>query len=257
MTLSPPDVDDRIFPHMQGEPGRGGTAALSAVAHLAALALLLTVATQVPPAPPEAPAIPMVFTAPAPAPSLPTAAPMQTSVPLASVQLARPAPQAPPIAMAIAPLAAFHIARVRPAHDTATRAPAPAAPRQSPAPPSAAAGQAGPRAAPQSNDGQVLRIQIAQFAGSIHEAVQAAAMMPPAARRQHREGRAEVRFSYLDGAVAEVGLAQSSQSRLLDDAALSAVAHARYPAPPAPLRGHKLPMLLWIEFRMAASSADG
>ena len=254
MTLSPPDMEERIFLPARSEPGRGGTTALSAMAHLAALCLLLTVVTQVPPAPPEAPAIPLVFSAPAPAPS--TAAPGQTTVPLANVQLARPAPQAAPTAMAIAPRTAFHIARALPTPKSSTAVQSPATPHQSAASLSQATAQATPHAAPQTDDAEAPHIEIAQFTGSIHAAVQAAAVMPPAARRQHREGRAEVRFSYLDGVVAEIALAQSSQSRLLDDAALAAVARARYPAPPPPLRGHKIPMVLWVEFQMAAASAD-
>jgi TonB family protein len=254
MTLSPPDADDRIFLQARGQPGRGGTAALSAMAHLAALGLLLTVAMQVPSAPPDLPAIPLVFSAPAP--SLTEAAPAPSVVPLAAVQLAPKLSAAAPIAMPVAPRAALHIARANPMHSVATAAQAPATPRQSAAPPVSAIARATPRALPQADDAEAQRIEMARLKDSIHEAVQALAVMPAAARRQHREGRAEVRFSYLDGAVAEVALAQSSQSRLLDDAALTAVARARYPTPPAPLRGHKLPMVLWIEFHMA-SSADG
>jgi TonB family protein len=93
---------------------------------------------------------------------------------------------------------------------------------------------------------------LAHLGGSIHEAVQAAAVMPAAARRQRREGRAQVGFSYLDGAVAEIALIQSSQSRLLDDAAIDAVRSAHYPMPPAPLRGRKLPIQVWVEFRLSA-----
>jgi periplasmic protein TonB len=250
MTLSPPDMEERIFLPARSEPGRGGTAALSAMAHLAALGLVLTVVTQAPPAAPDLPAIPLVFSAPAP--SLSEAAPAPSMVPLAAVQLVQPVSPAAPIAMPIAPHAAFHIARTSPVHNAATAAQAPARPPQSAAPPSSTTA----RATPQTDDAEAQRLEMAQLKDSIHAAVQALAVMPTAARRQHREGRAEVRFSYLDGAVAEVALAQSSQSRLLDDAALTAVARARYPAPPAPLRGHKLPMVLWIEFHMA-SSADG
>jgi len=254
MTLAPPDKEDRIFLPVRGVPARGGTAALSAVAHIAALGLLLTFATQVPPAPPDVPAIPLVFRAPWA--SLSPAAPAQTTIPLASAQLARPAPQAAPIAMAVAPLAAFHIARARPTPKTSTASQPPATPHRSVALLSPATAQSTPHATPQTSNAEAPRTEIAQFTGSIHAAVQAAALMPAAARRQHREGRAQVRFSYLDGAVAEIGLAQSSQSRVLDDAALAAVARARYPAPPPPLRGHKIPMVLWVEFQMAAASAD-
>ena len=253
MTLAPPDMEDRIFLPVRGAPARGGTAALSAMAHIAALGLLLTVATQVPPAPPDVPAIPLVFRAPSASLS---PAPAQTTIPLASAQLAGPAPQAAPIAMAVAPLAAFHIARARPTPKTSTASQPPATPHRSVALLSPATAQSTPHATPQTSNAEAPRIEIAQFTGSIHAAVQAATLMPTAARRQHREGRAQVRFSYLDGAVAEIVLAQSSQSRVLDDAALAAVARARYPAPPVPLRGHKIPMVLWVEFQMAAASAD-
>jgi TonB family protein len=49
-------------------------------------------------------------------------------------------------------------------------------------------------------------------------------------------------------------LAQSSASRLLDDAALSAVQTARYPAPPPQLRGRKLSLVVWIDFHLGGAS---
>lgn len=254
MTLSPPEMEDRIFLPARGAAGRGVTTALSAMAHLAALGLLLTIATEVPPAPPDPPAIPLVFGTPPP--SLSANPPAPANVPLATVQLARAAPPAA-IAMLVAPHAASHFAGVAPARHAVTAPQAPTAPQQSAGPSSIAMGKGSPTAAPQSNDAEAQRIEMAQLKDGIHAAVQASAVMPAAARRQHREGRAEVRFSYLDGAVAEIALAQSSQSRLLDDAALAAVARARYPAPPTPLRGHKIPMVLWIEFHMATASAEG
>src|SRR5277367_5038327 len=158
--------------------------------------------------------------------------------------------------MAVAPLAAFHIARARPTPKASTASQPPATQHRLVAPLSPATAQSTPYLTSQTSNAEAPRIEIAQFTGSIHAAVQAAAVMPPAARRQHREGRAEVRFSYLDGAVAEIALAQSSQSRLLDDAALAAVARARYPASPPPLLGQKIPMVLGVEFQMAAASAD-
>jgi TonB family protein len=95
---------------------------------------------------------------------------------------------------------------------------------------------------------------IGHFTNDIQAVVRAAAVMPAAARRQHREGRAQVRFDYLDGNVHGVALAQSSASRLLDDAALSAVQTARYPAPPPQLRGRKLSLVVWIDFHLGGAS---
>ncbi len=77
--------------------------------------------------------------------------------------------------------------------------------------------------------------------------------MPAAAIRQHRNGRAQLRFSYLDGAVDSVAVARSSESRLLDDAAVQAVRAAHYPAPPAGLRGHRIALQVWIDFQLRSS----
>ena len=97
---------------------------------------------------------------------------------------------------------------------------------------------------------------LARLQASIDQAVHQAAFMPEAARRQHREGRAQVRFNYIDGAVAAVALAHSSQSRLLDDAALAAVRTGRYPAPPPPLRGRLLTLSVWIDFHLTAPATE-
>lgn len=72
--------------------------------------------------------------------------------------------------------------------------------------------------------------------------------MPASARRMRRQGSAQIRFTYLDGTVAGVTLAQSSHSGVLDDAAVAAVRTARYPAPPPSFRGRRLPLLVWVRF---------
>ena len=91
---------------------------------------------------------------------------------------------------------------------------------------------------------------LARLRGAISEAVQSVAEMPMAARLQRRAGRAQVGFAYQDGTVADATLLQSSRSRLLDQAALTAVMRARYPAPPAPLRGRRLSLQVWVDFTM-------
>ncbi len=88
---------------------------------------------------------------------------------------------------------------------------------------------------------------------AIDQAIRDAAIMPEAARRQHREGRVLARFSYLDGAVRDPTILQSSHSQLLDDAALLTVRQARCPAPPAGLAGRRLDLVVWIDFRISPS----
>jgi TonB family protein len=94
-------------------------------------------------------------------------------------------------------------------------------------------------------------VTLARLQTEISDAVRAASHMPEAAVRQHREGRARVAFTYMDGFVQAASVVQSSASRLLDDAALRAVRTAQYPAPPPQARGHRLSMLVWIDFRIA------
>jgi protein TonB len=91
---------------------------------------------------------------------------------------------------------------------------------------------------------------LAGLEARIDRAVQAAAFMPDAAKRQHREGRARLRFTYRDGVVDGIEVVESSQSRILDDAALAAVRRAHYPAVPSAARGRRLTLLVWIDFRL-------
>ena len=100
-------------------------------------------------------------------------------------------------------------------------------------------------AAPDSGSGLLPGLE-----SRIDEAVRQAAILPDAARRQRRAGRAQIRFTYRDGGVQDAQIVASSQSRLLDNAALQAVRDANYPQPPLPLRGRQLTLLVWIDFRL-------
>ncbi len=89
----------------------------------------------------------------------------------------------------------------------------------------------------------------------IDAAVQRAAVLPAAAGRQHRQGRTRLRFTYLDGTVRDVSVVASSLSRILDNAALAAVRDAIIPSAPPKLRGRRLDLLVWINFRLGPDAA--
>lgn len=84
----------------------------------------------------------------------------------------------------------------------------------------------------------------------IRQAVQDAAEYPAMARMMHREGRALVRFDYVDGAVSGVGLAASSRFAMLDAAALAAVYHAAVPAAPPEVGKRRLTLEVWVDFAL-------
>ncbi len=86
----------------------------------------------------------------------------------------------------------------------------------------------------------------------IREAVRAATTYPAVARQMHREGRAQVAFAYVDGAVENISLIRSSRSGLLDQAALAAVRRAAYPHPPTALQGVRFALDVWVNFNLQA-----
>jgi protein TonB len=234
MTLLPPHQADRMILPARPATHPAGAALVSAMAHVALLAMALTLVVTPPPAPPDAVSFPLLFSAPAttilsaralaPDPSFQAVqAQVLHAVRLSEAVAAPPRTAAPPALPS--PRAEAHAARPRPV--------------QTPAPPAAPV-------AGGSDDGAVM----VRFASDIEIAVQAAAAMPRAAVRQHREGRTEIRFAYLDGQVESVAVARSSGSRLLDDAAVAAVRLAHYPPPPASLRGRRLPLPVWVDFRI-------
>ncbi len=68
----------------------------------------------------------------------------------------------------------------------------------------------------------------------------------------HLQGRAQIGFTFRDGAVRDIALTQTSQSGLLDRAALAAVRDASYPPAPRPLAGTALALLVWVNFDLTA-----
>jgi protein TonB len=115
--------------------------------------------------------------------------------------------------------------------------------------PVAAEPRIAPEAARQAEPEHPPAVDVAGLKVLIQHAVQEAAVYPPRARLLHRQGRAQVRFDYAGGAVAGVALAQSSQSPMLDEAALEAVRRATYPKAAAQLR---LALVVWVNFVQAA-----
>jgi protein TonB len=91
---------------------------------------------------------------------------------------------------------------------------------------------------------------LAGLEARIRQAVQEAAIYPASARAMHLEGRTQVRFDYTDGAVNAAGVASSSTSPMLDRAALAAVRAAALPRAPAEIGARRLPLLVWVEFRL-------
>jgi protein TonB len=91
-------------------------------------------------------------------------------------------------------------------------------------------------------------------------AVQAVAdqSYPQAAQMAHETGQPAVTFTYLDGSVTNIALAQSSGFPLLDQAALEAARLAHYPPPPAGFSGRTYQITVSVIFQMtAAPDVDG
>jgi hypothetical protein len=185
MTLLPPHQADRMILPARPATHPAGAALVSAMAHVALLAMALTLVVTPPPAPPDAVSFPLLFSAPAttilsaralaPDPSFQAVqAQVLHAVRLSEAVAAPPRTAAPPALPS--PRAEAHAARPRPV--------------QTPAPPAAPV-------AGGSDDGAVM----VRFASDIEIAVQAAAAMPRAAVRQHREGRTEIRLSRRPGGV--------------------------------------------------------
>jgi TonB family protein len=220
--------------------------ALAVVAHGAVIAALLRLVAHPLHPPAEQSGYAMVLAPPAPV-SPPASAPQTPTVlPDAAVQRQPELPVAPDKA-AGSPRAATVQRRLAAARRPAPAASAIAQPEEAGAVRSVAPAPAPVVAAPDTGPA------LAQLETRIDQAVRAAATMPPMAIRQRREGRAQVRFDYTDGAVDSVQVVQSSQCRMLDDAAVHAVRHASYPPPPAFLHGRRLGLQVWINFRVAAS----
>lgn len=88
----------------------------------------------------------------------------------------------------------------------------------------------------------------ADFAGRIKAAIQAVTVYPMVAQQMGVKGRTRVEFLFLDGAVSQVRVAESSGNGLLDRSALAAVATASYPPVPEALRGKQKHFFVWVWF---------
>ena len=243
-SLPMPTALDRIAPQSarnRWRPHGKMAACVAILGHAAVLAALVGMAAHRLPEPADMQGYALVLSQPAPAvvPAPVPAVSAQPARPLTAVQpAAPPAPHARLIASLHNPAASAPHPVARAAAVTGDASAAAPSPH-----PATAARQSAPDSGP----------ALAALEANIDAAVRRRAVMPAQAIRQRREGRAQVRFSYVDGAVDQVAVAQSSQSRLLDDAALLAVRSASYPVPPPGLRGRRLGLQVWIDFRVQAS----
>ena len=87
------------------------------------------------------------------------------------------------------------------------------------------------------------------------QAIQAEARRnyPAAARMMGVTGQAVVSFRFCDGAVAQVDVAHSSGSGVLDRAAVEAVQRASYPPTPKELAGKTLNDLVHVQYTLEPS----
>ncbi len=226
-----------------GRPGpapRAGATTVSVVLHAGLIGALWLVAIHAPRPVPPPESMRVVFEAPA--------------TPATTQELSA-ATLSPQSSMATDPLTA-----TLPGVAVTARVPAAAPPMVVPRPAGTAAGALAPAGAAPAGSAPATRAPAAiptpaaspgDIAGlklRIREAVRSATLYPAVARQMHREGRTQVSFDYVDGAAQDVSLAHSSQSKLLDDAALSAVRRAAYPKPLPGMAGMRLSLMVWVNF---------
>lgn len=90
------------------------------------------------------------------------------------------------------------------------------------------------------------------FRSAVRGAVQRAVRYPPDAQLMGEEGAVEVAFDFRNGRSENVRITRSSDSALLDEAALWTVRNARLPRAPEALRRRVLHFRIWIRFRLQA-----
>jgi TonB family protein len=235
MSATPDDVP----PHrtlLSGE-GRGGrpAAAASLMLHALVLGGVVIVAVQRPAAPPVPAVFAIVFAPAAPA---------------APVALAEASVQAAPVAAPLTVPAPLSYTARRPRVAARRAMPHAASPTLPPAETAAPAAAAPAPARPVPPDTSAAR---AALMADISRAVNEAKFYPSTARLMHRQGRAQISFAYVDGAVAQVALAQSSHVAMLDEAALAAVRRARYPRAAGVLAGQTLHVSVWLDFSLVGT----
>jgi len=213
------------------------------IVELAALGGLLPVLAH--PAPParQPSVVKISMDQPPPAPKPPAPAPKPPPpkpVPPTPVTPPKPTPPPPPRAVA------HHVVHHLPPPPV-TPPPMPQTPPPPDTPPA-------PQLPPAPSLGEVD-----QFRVSMREAVQAVAnqVYPQAAQMAHETGTVGVSFTYLNGAVTDISLAQSSGFPLLDAAALQAARIAQYPQPPSGFAGRSYTVEVQVVFQLAAASVDG
>jgi protein TonB len=239
---------ERLLTPRTVKPGLRPVLLLAASAIHAALiaAFCLLINHRPAPPPPPEPGVPMVF-APPPAattalatatlqpPALPVIASLANVPPIAIIRGATPPHPRPkrqvPVRSAIASPALT---------SPSSTVPAPA--------PATAAIHPPQTATPQ----PVAPAALAGWEARIRQAVQDAAIYPASARLQRRQGRTQVQFAYADGTVSTVMVVRSSESAVLDAAALAAVTRAQMPSPPPDLGPQHRTMLVWVQFTLTA-----
>ena len=90
----------------------------------------------------------------------------------------------------------------------------------------------------------------ADFYSQLKAAIDAAKIYPRSAILSGVTGTATVSFNYRDGVVSDVHIDRSSGSRALDVAAMDAVNHARYPAPPPQFVGQTIHPVITVVFSL-------
>ncbi len=217
---------------------------------MAALLLLLPIVThQAPPADkPSIIKLSIVVPAPAPKPPAPPkpvpVPPKPVAPPPPPLPVAKPLPIPPPPPRP----SVHHVVRhyIRPKPVTPPPVVEPPVQQTPPAPP--------PPAAPQAPTGG----EVDAFRAAMKRAVQAVVnqVYPAAAQMAHETGVLYITFTYLNGVVTDISLAQSSGFPLLDQAGLQAARIAQYPPPPPGFAGRTYSVTVSVIFQLAAPSVD-
>jgi len=214
------------------------------VLELTAVLALVTVVAHQPPPSDTPTVVKLSILAPAPAPKPPAPKPKPVPPPPKPVPPPPPLPVTPPVPLPPpppVPRPAQHVFRhyIKPRIHTP---PPVIQPPITPTPPAPTP----PAAPPAPNAGELDR-----FRAAMQRAVSAAAkqMYPAAAEMAHETGQPEVSFTYLNGVISNVSLAQSCGFPLLDAAALQVVRNTTYPPPPADFVNHVFTTEVIVQFQ--------